>query len=698
LLNEQSTIPDVDEPGIRRAGAPPAMFLALALIAGLLLSIAGEGPDFGHYTDWAAAALSGDIFTLRGNVLSPGGVPFSLAAAGPGLLFGVAKALLPPLTLGAASMLTGWVAAIVFWCSALIVLRRVAGRDEWLVLFGAAALFIGTHAGFYSHVYATEVFGDALIAALWALALTRVRWRLLDAAVVGALAGLLALVRAHVVLYALPALWLAVFGGSVRGVTSRADGPDKGVVGGGVDGPDKTRPALLDIAARLMVTGIPIAIALAEYATVNRWMTGSLSHPPYLYGGAGFRSVDLWHPELRAVLLHPWHGLLSYHPLYGVAFAAVALQAWRAHAWRPLWVVTLLAAVAHVWVQAGWYIWWLGGSSFGMRGLAPAALPLVAGLMAAIRQDADEGRKRAPVWLWLTIVACAWSYPMLLRGYTEFFSWPALLVGQRLALVAIVVVSAVFLYASASMSRAAVMSAAVRVGTVAGITAVASYVAWQLTMFSALASRLTMGLVAAAVLAVAFRALRRGARYGDAHTEIGAPDKARPTTMLFAVRPATTLFAVGPTLVLVAALAIFAMQAILFTRLAIRTGRQTASGAPPPRHFEYVGSSPVDELRVTYAEYLGVPGFADRKAAFRRFLAWQRIETSNLAEGDKRVAHAVRQRLDGDPVFGDALIEATARDGVVEIAAPGMSEAQQSRARQLAAGVPGVQSVTFSAN
>jgi hypothetical protein len=33
----------------------------------------------------------------------------------------------------------------------------------------------------------------------------------------------------------------------------------------------------------------------------------------------------------------------------------------------------------------------------------------------------------------------------------------------------------------------------------------------------------------------------------------------------------------------------------------------------------------VDELRVTYAEYLEVPGFDDRKAAFRRFLDWQRV-------------------------------------------------------------------------
>jgi len=679
------------------------MLLALTVIAGLFLSIAAEGPDFGHYTDWAAAALSGDIFTLRGNVLSPGGVPFTLAAAGPGLLFAVAKALLAPLPLGAASMLTGWVAAVVFWCSALVVLRRVADGDQWLALFGAAALFVGTHAGFYSHVYATEVFGDALIAALWALSLTRVRWRVLDAAVVGCLAGMLVLVRAHVVLYALPALWLAASGVTAVAAPKNAveRGPDQRLVRGFAS----DRSIRADV-PRMAAMGIPLAIAAAEYAWVNRWMTGSLLHPPYVYGGAGFTSVDLWRPMLAAVLVHPWHGLLSYHPLYLVAFAALALQAWRARVWRPLWVATLLAAVAHVWVQAGWYIWWLGGSSFGMRGMAPAALPLVAGLIAAIRQDDRDGRTRAAVWVGLTVLACAWSYPLLLRGYTEFFSWPALLAAQRPALVAILSLSASFLYASATLpSRAAVTSVTVRAGAVVGVLAVAAYVAWQLTMVPALGARLLMGLVAAAMIGVG-RFTTGGERPESAGRHVGGPDKARPTTMSTGQPDkarATAVSTGGPdktraTVVLIAALAVFAIQAILFARLAIRTERQKASGAPPPRSFAYAGNSPVDELRVTYAEYLNAPGFTDRKAAFRRFLAWQRIEMSNLSDADRRMAHAVRQRLDGDSVFGDALIEAIARAGIVEIIGSGMSEAQQSRARQLASGVAGVQSVTFSAN
>src|SRR3954468_22894559 len=71
LLNEQTTRADTDEPGVHRTSVPRAILLALTVIAGLFLSIAAEGPDFGHYTDWAAAALSGDIFTLRGKVLSP---------------------------------------------------------------------------------------------------------------------------------------------------------------------------------------------------------------------------------------------------------------------------------------------------------------------------------------------------------------------------------------------------------------------------------------------------------------------------------------------------------------------------------------------------------------------------------------------------------------------------------------------------
>src|SRR5689334_12132239 len=78
------------------------------ICAGLLLLIADGGADFGHYVEWAEAALSGDIFRLSENVLSPGGVPFTVAAAGPGLLFAVGKLLITSMSLPNAALLVGW--------------------------------------------------------------------------------------------------------------------------------------------------------------------------------------------------------------------------------------------------------------------------------------------------------------------------------------------------------------------------------------------------------------------------------------------------------------------------------------------------------------------------------------------------------------------------------------------------------------
>lgn len=642
----------------RRRGSSRILF---CLLAGLLLVTAGEGPDFGSYTDWAAAALTGDIFSLRGNVLSPGGVPFTIAAAGPGLLFAIGKVVLLPLSLATAAVAAGWVAAIVFWSCAFIVLRRVAdGRDD-LAWLGAGALFIGTHAGLYSHSYATEVFANALIAALWAIALTRQRWRWIESAIVGALAGILLLVRAHVVLYAIPALWVACVESA----------------GASIDGHTQAHNATFRVrVAGSIAAIIPLAIAAAEYAMVNRWMTGAWLHPPYLYGDAGFTAVDLWHPEFAAVLLHPWHGLLAYHPLYGIAFVAVAIQAWRTRS--VLWRVTLLAAILHLWVQAGWYIWWLGGTTFGMRGLAPAALPLVAGLIAVIRRDLGTRPRRAVVWIGAVALACVWSYPLLLRGNTQFRSWTDLLSAQHSAVIAMAVVGVILVGAlrwrsagvmrpnaspelrSDSRSRIAIYGS-----TIAFAAAGVIYLIVAAVPLPNLETRSVAGGLVAGAIALWFVFAR----------EVGA-------------RAAYSLAGI-------AVLLLFVAQAGLFARLAIRTEHHRASGAEPPRAFAYISASPVDELRVTYAEYLDVPGFERQKTSFRRFLQSQRIAASRLAPEDRRIADAVTQLLNRDPQLRDVLIEPIARDGIVEIRSPGITDQQASRIRELALRIPGARGITF---
>jgi hypothetical protein len=141
---------------------------------------------------------------------------------------------------------------------------------------------------------------------------------------------------------------------------------------------------------------------------------------------------------------------------------------------------------------------------------------------------------------------------------------------------------------------------------------------------------------------------------------------------------------------------VFVVQAVLFVRLGLRTHQHLASGAPPPRAFDYVGASPMDELRVTYREYLSIPGFAQRKAAMRRFLEWQRLELYPMSVQDREIAATVKARLDADRAFAHTLTEVSVRDGAVLITAYGMGDGQQSTASRLALGVPGVQSVAFS--
>jgi hypothetical protein len=148
-------------------------------------------------------------------------------------------------------------------------------------------------------------------------------------------------------------------------------------------------------------------------------------------------------------------------------------------------------------------------------------------------------------------------------------------------------------------------------------------------------------------------------------------------------------------LAVIAVLLLFVAQAGLFARLAIRTEHHRASGAEPPRAFAYISASPVDELRVTYAEYLDVPGFERQKASFRRFLQSQRMAASRLSPDDRRIADAVTQLLNRDPQLRDVLIEPIARDGIVEIRSPGITDQQASRIRELALRIPGARGITF---
>ena len=170
-----------------------ALVLATFAVAAVLLwESRGDGPDFGHYFEWGRAAVSADIFELDGDILAIGGVPLSQWSAAPGMLFAATYyAAGERLELRTAAYLTGWAAAMLFWVSAVAALRVAGRHNPGIVAFGAGVLFVGTHAGLYSHTYSTELLASALIAVTWAIALSRTGRGILASTAVAAVAGLL---------------------------------------------------------------------------------------------------------------------------------------------------------------------------------------------------------------------------------------------------------------------------------------------------------------------------------------------------------------------------------------------------------------------------------------------------------------------------------------------------------------------------
>ena len=594
----------------------------LAVVAGaILFTISGDGPDFGHYIDWSAAALEHNLFVLRGDILSPAGVPYNLWSFEPGFFFAFGEQLTSGvLSSKEAAYLIGWAAAMVLWASAISVFRHQndghGDRDTFPLLAAiVAATFIGTHAGFYSHTYATEVFGMSLVAAIWAFGFWRRPWGTLDALAAGALIAMLFLVRPYLVVYAIPAACVGI--SDERG---------------------RFRLRAAGAAGRLLLL-IPIVVAVVQYALVNRWMTGSPWQPAYAFGGNGFASFDLLHPEFTAVVAHPWHGLLAYHPLYAVAFVALLSRLWSDREHRLLWGTTLLAVLAHLWLQSAWYVWWLGSNTFGMRGMAPAAVPLMAALAAAVYRNPR-------VWMPPIVVACLWSFTLMLDGPSQYGTWRDLLHAQRWALAAM---------------------AAATVGFPLW---------WNIRLVSGLLS----------VLVIAYMATRLADVHDAGHAILMAV--AVGTLLAMVLWMPSRVSAHGACVT--ATLVIFGSQAVQFALLAVSTERHLMSGAPPPRPFRYQTAAPIDELGDIYREYLMVAGFDDKKAQLRRFLEQESLSAPVLGAADRAIVTRIRTAFAADPLVAGVRMNITAAAGIVRLESNDTNREQRVRAVDLARQVPGV--------
>jgi hypothetical protein len=549
----------------------PALFVMTCVW--LLLPASAPGPDYGMYRNWARAFRSGDIFRLKSQVLSPMNVPLTQWSHGTGLLFALGAAL-PYVKAPQGPHIAAWLAILAFWWAMGTILCLAADGEPSLVLLGLASMFLGTHAGYYSFVHGSETFSLALVALVtWVLA-SRAAPRTFDAVLLGIGVGLLIVVRPYLALYGIPAV-------AILAIRFRPRKP-------------------LDGLAALLGLLLPIALALFQVGLTTRWMTGSAFHSPYVFSAGAFQSFAWTEPEILAILVHPWHGLLVYHPLYGLGFLALCVTLVRAPNWweRCLYLALVAAILVHLYIQAAWYVWWLGTGTFGMRGMSAAAVVVIPPLVRVIVTSRSTRPVEHRLWVVSTIALCVWSYFLLRQGDTQFYTYGQLLAGQRDALqtwlrgsslawdlVALLVV------ALASWLRRNVIGN----GTIllAGLTL--GYTVSRL----GIGSRTLIGTVVLLVLGAGVVWVSRvGVAPGR---ELRMADAGRRV--------------VGPTMALV-----FVAALVLFAKLAIPTERWIAVRTAPPGTWLYVSAIDLPEIRDSYREYLQVHGFRGKKAGLLQFL------------------------------------------------------------------------------
>jgi len=564
-------------------------FAAAVLFFACLWLVRLPGPDFVRYLEWARVALSADLFQLQGDTLSPFGVPFSLWSYGPGFIFATSKAVLGhPAAAIQSAFVVGWVGSILFWVVMYKLLLHLAGGRAALVLFGLSLAFVGTHAGFYSFAHASESLSLACFAVLAYWIVLPRGWQLLDALVLGVAGALVIIIRAQLALYVIPALGIFAYLVAAR---------DRGSVGGG---------ALVAGAA------FPILVALVQVLMAGRWMTGSFFSSPYMYGLGAFKSLDFAQPELGAVLLHPWHGLLVYHPLYGLCFVALLCELASAPSGRQrlLYGSVIVLLCAHVYLQAAHFAWWLGTETFGMRGLAVFSVILVPVLVAHLRRRQEQGRSIA-VWILAAVPCVLWSYLLLRQGATNFLTYPEVLSAQlarfRTEVAFVNVIPLLICAGSVELIRRSENRRDTGSTVLPTVVAVSlSALAW-FALLSEVADRYAPTLRLDLASTTALKSIAGLAPVGLWLALTGAAEGGRSG------RRFELAAALGVILV-------FATVSVSFARLAVRTETMDLEEASRRRVFTYSGTVDWEEFEATYQEYARVPGFDDKKKRFREFL------------------------------------------------------------------------------
>ena len=211
-----------------------------------------------------------------------------------------------------------------------------------------------------SLAHAAAAFAVSLFFAVWLR--TRGRRGLAHAAMLGALAGLVAVVRTQDVLLVVVPL-AAELAGSFRSALRR--GRAKAVT-------TTCRDAAIMAVAAVAVYSPQFLVSATLYGTWWR--------PPQLYAGwEGVLQFAWSSPHFWRVLFSAQAGLLVWHPIFALALLG-ALPLWRRD--RTLAVALVAGVLAQTYVLGCWYDW-AQGRAFGGRSFV-SCLPLFAAGLAAL--------------------------------------------------------------------------------------------------------------------------------------------------------------------------------------------------------------------------------------------------------------------------------------------------------------------------
>lgn len=253
----------------------------------------------------------------------------------------------------------------------LFVLRKVLLRffsDAWtallvlLIVLGTNYLQLTAWDGtLLTHTPLFLLYGLLLWATLEWHARPRVRTALL----LGAMAGLITLVRpSEAVCLLIPLLWLPT----------------------GPNGWEQKRALLRRHFGQVVLAALACIAAASPQLFYWHAVTGDWIFYSYVNPGEGF---DFFPPHIKDFLFSFRKGWLLYTPLMVLALAGVPLL-WRKR--REAFRAVLLFLLADLWVISAWSCWWYAGGSFSSRSLVPAyvvlAIPLGTCLQAIFSRKA----------------------------------------------------------------------------------------------------------------------------------------------------------------------------------------------------------------------------------------------------------------------------------------------------------------------